>query len=196
MTFPCVMKVIKGISAFLCISLHFSSFLYISLDLSTFHCISLHFSAFLCISLNLWISLHFSTFFCISLHFTFYISRQFDGAYRRPMDAIFTPCASFNIERRGAKMAYCANYKVHKPFSFLHQRGNHPFSPFTINGMTEYDHTSCKTLREWFLHLKPVTNSIIYILYVHLVSKSQKLKVIWHLFVCRFLEVSSFQWIL
>ena len=25
-------------------------------------------------------------------------------------------------------MAYCANYKGHKPFSLLHQRGNHPFS--------------------------------------------------------------------
>ena len=172
--------------------MHFSEFLYISLHFSVFLCISLHFARLLCISL------HFATFLCNSLHFfafyTFSLG-QFDGAYRRPIDAIFTPCASFNIERRGAKMAYCANYKVHKPFSFLHQRGKHPFSPFTINGMTEYDHTSCKTLREWFWHLKPVTNSIRSI-YVHLVSKSQKLKVILHLFVCRFLEVSSLQWIL
>ena len=38
---------------------------------------------------------------------------------------------SFNIEMRGAKMAYCANYKGHNSFSLLHQRGNHPFSPFT-----------------------------------------------------------------
>ena len=28
-------------------------------------------------------------------------------------------------------MAYCANYKGHNSFSLLHQRGNHPFSPFT-----------------------------------------------------------------
>ena len=45
--------------------------------------ISLHFSAFL------YISLHFSAFLCISLHFTFQILGQFDGTYRRPMDAIF-----------------------------------------------------------------------------------------------------------
>ena len=28
-------------------------------------------------------------------------------------------------------MAYRANYKGHNPFSLLHQRVNHPFSPFT-----------------------------------------------------------------
>ena len=31
----------------------------------------------------------------------------------------------------GAKMAYRANYKGHNPFSLMHQRVNHPFSPFT-----------------------------------------------------------------
>ena len=45
--------------------------------------------------------------------------------------SIITPCASFNIERRGAKMTYCAYYKGHKPFLTWHQRGNHPFSPFS-----------------------------------------------------------------
>ena len=54
-------------------SLNFSAFLYISP----------HFSAFFCISLN------FSAFLCISLHFTSYVLGQFDGAYRRPMEAIF-----------------------------------------------------------------------------------------------------------
>ena len=74
-------------------SLHFSEFLCIPLHFSTFHCIYLHFSALLFISLHfsesICISLHFSTFFCISLHFTFYILRRFDGAYCRPVDAIF-----------------------------------------------------------------------------------------------------------
>ena len=37
----------------------------------------------------LYMSLHFSAFICISLDFTFYILRQFDGVYRRPMDAVF-----------------------------------------------------------------------------------------------------------
>ena len=41
---------------------------------------SLHFSVF---------HFHFSTLLRISLHLTFYILGQFDGAYRRPMDAIF-----------------------------------------------------------------------------------------------------------
>ena len=47
-------------------------------------CISLHSFAFLCISLNL------SAFLYTFLHFSaFYILRQFDGAYRRPIKAIF-----------------------------------------------------------------------------------------------------------
>ena len=48
-------------SAFLRISLHFSTFLCISLHFSAFHYISLHFSTFL------YISLHFFTFLYISL---------------------------------------------------------------------------------------------------------------------------------
>ena len=47
-------------------------------------CISLHFSTFI------YIYLHFIAFDCISLHFTFYILGKFDRVYRRPMDAIFT----------------------------------------------------------------------------------------------------------
>ena len=56
-----------------------------SLNLSSFVFISLHFSAFLDISLHLF------AFLYIFLHFSFdiYILGQFDGAYRRPMDAIF-----------------------------------------------------------------------------------------------------------
>ena len=123
-TFPCVMKVMKATRislhffTFLCISLHFSSFLCISLHFSTFHCISLHFSgflsAFLYISLHfstfhwilvyfsafLWISLHFSTFLCISLHFTFLW--KFDGAHRRPMDAIFFYLRACSFYDRGS----------------------------------------------------------------------------------------------
>ena len=90
-------------SSFLYISLHFSAFLWISLYFSTFFWISSSaFSAFLLISLHvsafLWFYLYFSIFLCssldlspflcISLHFTFYLSGQFDGVYRRPMDAI------------------------------------------------------------------------------------------------------------
>ena len=41
-----------------------------------------------------------------------------------------SPWTSFMIERRGAKMAYCANYKGHKPFSGLHQRELSPLLPF------------------------------------------------------------------
>ena len=60
MTFPCVMKVMtaKRISVFLCISLHFSTFLFIYLH---FSCNSLHFSEFIT---------HFSAFICVSLHFS------------------------------------------------------------------------------------------------------------------------------
>ena len=93
MTFQCAMKVMNHgylcISAFLYISLHlfislhFSAFLCNVQRFSTLHCVSMHFSAFFCISL------HFSTYLCISLHFKFYILGQFDGAYRRPMDAFF-----------------------------------------------------------------------------------------------------------
>ena len=46
-------------------------------------------------SLNIHFHFHFSTFLCISLHLTFYISGQFDGAYRRPMDAIFSFIRTF-----------------------------------------------------------------------------------------------------
>ena len=66
------------------LSLHFSTFHGISLNFSVFLYISIHFSTFLCISL------HFSAFLSIYLHFSaFYIFGQFDGAYCRPMDAIF-----------------------------------------------------------------------------------------------------------
>ena len=69
------------LSAFRCIYLHFSAFLYISLHFSTFLCISLYFSAFLYISLHfstfLCISLNVSAFRCISLHFsTFHFKRN------------------------------------------------------------------------------------------------------------------------
>ena len=90
---------------FLCMLLHFSTFHCISLrftaffsDFSVFLCMSLHLSAFLCFSL------HFSAFLCISLPFTFYILRQFDGAYPRPLDAIFyilshiQPCYTFSSQ--------------------------------------------------------------------------------------------------
>ena len=89
------------VSAFHCIYQHFWAFFYISLHSSAFLCISLHSSAFFCISLHsavfnciflrvsacLCILLHSAR--CISLHFTFHISWQFDGAYRRPIGAIF-----------------------------------------------------------------------------------------------------------
>ena len=68
---------------------------------NTFGYISLNFSAFLCISLNFslcfCICLRFSTFHCISLHFTLYILGQFDGAYRRPMDAICCPLLTVDL---------------------------------------------------------------------------------------------------
>ena len=91
------MKVIKAylhFSTFLCISQHLSTFLCIPLHFSSFLCIPLNFSEFLCIPLHLstfhCISLHSFAFLYISLHFSaFYILRQFDGAYRRPMEAIF-----------------------------------------------------------------------------------------------------------
>ena len=64
-------------AAFLCISLHFTVFHYISLHFSAFICISLHSTAFLCISLHfssfLCISLHSAEFPCISLHFTLFL---------------------------------------------------------------------------------------------------------------------------
>ena len=41
-----------------------------------------------------------------------------------------SPWSSFMIERRGAKMAYCANYKGHRPFSGLDQRELSPLLPF------------------------------------------------------------------
>ena len=68
--------------------------------------------------------------------------------------SIITPCASFNIERRGAKMAYCANYKGHKPFSPLHQRGNHPSSPevnWTLNA-NHHDALCWSALSSHHLH--------------------------------------------
>ena len=68
--------------------------------------------------------------------------------------SIITPCASFNIERRGAKMAYCANYKGHKPFSLLHQRGNHPSSPevnWTLNA-NHHDALCWSALSSHHLH--------------------------------------------
>ena len=85
--FLCTSLHFSSFSVFLCcISLNFSAFSYISLHFSEFlsiFLISLHFPTFLCISLNFsayfLISLHFPTFLCISLNFSAfsYISLHF-----------------------------------------------------------------------------------------------------------------------
>ena len=79
--------------------MNFSSFLCISLNLSAYLCSPLNFFAFLYMNLHfsvfLFISLYFFAFCSISLYFSAFpfilrfILRQFDGAHRRPMDAIF-----------------------------------------------------------------------------------------------------------
>ena len=55
-------------------------------------------------------------------------------------------------------MAYCTNYKGHKPFSLLHQRGHHPFSPFT----TVSTLSSFSLLLSFSLPL-PLTKTISYL---------------------------------
>ena len=92
-----------------CISLHFSAFLYISLHLSAF---LMQFSAFLwiyhaflcihlCFSAFLWTAVSFFTiitiihpyspsFSIINIIHYYSLLIEIDGAYRRPMDAIFS----------------------------------------------------------------------------------------------------------
>ena len=55
-------------------------------------------------------------------------------------------------------MAYCINYKGHKPFSLLHQRGHHPFSPFsTVSTLSSFS-----LLLSFSLPL-PLTKTISYL---------------------------------
>ena len=79
------------------------AFLYISLYFSEFLCIYLHFSAFLGISLNcfahLWIVLHFSAFLCISVQvLTFlYISLNFSAIFGISLNFLAFLCILHSI---------------------------------------------------------------------------------------------------